>query len=480
MILYYLVSMTKHPAADHHLQLRCRTYLFRFTWPKDVRHAAPNGQREFLRSLETDDLLKARLKRDLLLANCKLIVKEIREQNVREQTSPHTGLTLAEEYKKYDGEYDGEGKDADSFVDNEFMREAVEEEAFTRAVDRHYPGGFEAAEKKAEVHGWDKTLRDRDVEQKVDQLAAEITSGDISIPLDAYLSEWLAERKHKVKPQAVDDGNLAVTKFSQSFPTVGSVKTRDVKNWFKNLEKKFSTARVRTYKNNIRQYWTYLQDKEVVDPDGIDPFKNITIETRGTKSYKHFEVDDCVMLLDAAERKPDSQLADLILLVLYTGMRIEEACSLKTKDVKPDRLIITEGKTLAAEREIPIHSEFKPLLQAMITASKDGYVIAGITSKERHGKRHCAVGQRFGRMKDRLEFKKKYQCFHSFRKTVTTLLQQAGVDISVAADILGHQNPHFTWRVYSSGSSMKQKQDAIEKLEYPPLPELTKERLLGS
>ena len=479
--MYYLVSMTKHPAADHHLQLRCRTYLFRFTWPKDVRHAAPNGQREFLRSLETDDLLKARLKRDLLLANCKLIVKEIREQNVREQTSPHTGLTLAEEYKKYDGEYDGEGKDADSFVDNEFMREAVEEEAFTRAVDRHYPGGFEAAEKKAEVHGWEKTLRDRDVEQKVDQLAAEITSGDISIPLDAYLSEWLAERKHKVKPQAVDDGNLAVTKFSQSFPTVGSVKTRDVKNWFKNLEKKFSTARVRTYKNNIRQYWTYLQEMEVIDPDGVDPFKSIRlIEAKKTKGYEPFEVDDCVMLLDAAERKPDSQLADLILLVLYTGMRIEEACSLKTKDVKPDRLIITEGKTLAAEREIPIHSKFKPLLNVMIAESKDGYVISGITSKERHGKRHCAVGQRFGRMKDRLEFKKKYQCFHSFRKTVTTLLQQAGVDISVAADILGHQNPHFTWRVYSSGSSMQQKQDAIEKLEYPPLPELTKKRLLGS
>ncbi len=478
--MYYLVSMTKHPAADHHLQLRCRTYLFRFTWPKDVRHAAPNGQREFLRSLETDDLLKARLKRDLLLANCKLIVKEIREQNVREQTSPHTGLTLAEEYKKYDGEYDGEGKDADSFVDNEFMREAVEEEAFTRAVDRHYPGGFEAAEKKAEVHGWDKTLRDRDVEQKVDQLAAEITSGDISTPFNAYLKEFLEERRSKINERTLEDFELSISRFSKNFKTVGSVNTRDVRDWFRGLEKKLSTSRIRSINQHLHAYWIFLSEKEIV-PDDVDPFKSIRlIEAKKTKGYEPFEVDDCVMLLDAAERKPDSQLADLILLVLYTGMRIEEACSLKTKDVKPDRLIITEGKTLAAEREIPIHSEFKPLLQAMITASKDGYVIAGITSKERHGKRHCAVGQRFGRMKDRLEFKKKYQCFHSFRKTVTTLLQQAGVDISVAADILGHQNPHFTWRVYSSGSSMKQKQDAIEKLEYPPLPELTKERLLGS
>jgi hypothetical protein len=35
----------------------------------------------------------------------------------------------------------------------------------------------------------------------------------------------------------------------------------------------------------------------------------------------------------------------------------------------------------------------------------------------------------------------------------------------------------MTYGVYSGGSSMKQKQDAIEKLEYPPLPELTKRRL---
>ena len=479
MILYYLVSMTKHPAADHHLQLRCRTYLFRFTWPKDVRHAAPNGQREFLRSLETDDLLKARLKRDLLLANCKLIVKEIREQNVREQTSPHTGLTLAEEYKKYDGEYDGEGKDADSFVDNEFMREAVEEEAFTRAVDRHYPGGFEAAEKKAEVHGWEKTLRDRDVEQKVDQLAAEITSGDISIPLDAYLSEWLAERKHKVKPQAVDDGNLAVTKFSQSFPTVGSVKTRDVKNWFKNLEKKFSTARVRTYKNNIRQYWTYLQEMEVIDPDGVDPFRNIPIEARGTKSYKPFEIDDCMKLLEAAEQKGDGQLADLILLALYTGMRIEEVCSLKIEDVKPDHLLIPKSKTIAGERKIPIHSALKPLMEAMITASKDGYVVSKLCSKNMYKKRHSAISKRFGSLKRKKGFGSQH-VFHSLRKTVVTLLEQASVPEGIAADIVGHKKQTMTYGVYSGGSSMAQKQDAIEKLVYPPLPELTKERLLGS
>ena len=403
------------------------------------------------------------------MAHCKGLTQTIREGSEREikdelakflnQFGDPDQIATKERLKK---EWAG------SQANPDYRSAELEDKIFDEGMKQHVPDGIEAG-----------VYPDQDAVLKaypaVQKYIEEITN-----PFDTYLQEFLEERRSKINERTLEDFELSISRFSKNFKTVGSVNTRDVRDWFRGLEKKLSTSRIRSINQHLHAYWIFLSEKEIV-PDDVDPFKSIRlIEAKKTKGYEPFEVDDCVMLLDAAERKPDSQLADLILLVLYTGMRIEEACSLKTKDVKPDRLIITEGKTLAAEREIPIHSKFKPLLNVMIAESKDGYVISGITSKERHGKRHCAVGQRFGRMKDRLEFKKKYQCFHSFRKTVTTLLQQAGVDISVAADILGHQNPHFTWRVYSSGSSMQQKQDAIEKLEYPPLPELTKERLLGS
>jgi ADP-ribose pyrophosphatase YjhB (NUDIX family) len=57
------------------------------------------------------------------------------------------------------------------------------------------------------------------------------------------------------------------------------------------------------------------------------------------------------------------------------------------------------------------------------------------------------------------------------------MLDQAGVVERITADIVGHAIQTMTYGVYSAGSSMQQKQDAIEKLEYPPLPELTKKRL---
>lgn len=57
--------------------------------------------------------------------------------------------------------------------------------------------------------------------------------------------------------------------------------------------------------------------------------------------------------------------------------------------------------------------------------------------------------------------------FHSIRKTVATLLEQADVKEGIAADILGHEKKTLSYGLYSSGSSMAQKLDAISKVTYP-------------
>ena len=45
-------------------------------------------------------------------------------------------------------------------------------------------------------------------------------------------------------------------------------------------------------------------------------------------------------------------------------------------------------------------------------------------------------------------------------------LDQAGVQESIAADILGHEKKTITYGLYSEGSSMTQKIEAIEKINY--------------
>ena len=56
--------------------------------------------------------------------------------------------------------------------------------------------------------------------------------------------------------------------------------------------------------------------------------------------------------------------------------------------------------------------------------------------------------------------------FHSIRKTVATMLDNARVAENVAADIIGHDKPTMTYGLYSGGNSLKIKRAAIEKLSY--------------
>jgi len=50
---------------------------------------------------------------------------------------------------------------------------------------------------------------------------------------------------------------------------------------------------------------------------------------------------------------------------------------------------------------------------------------------------------------------------------VATLLENAGVPEDITADILRHEKKTLSYGLYSSGSSMDRKIEAIEKLVYP-------------
>ena len=55
--------------------------------------------------------------------------------------------------------------------------------------------------------------------------------------------------------------------------------------------------------------------------------------------------------------------------------------------------------------------------------------------------------------------------YHFIRNTVITKLEQADVSESVTADIVGHEKKTITYGLYSGGSSMAQKIEAIEKIK---------------
>ena len=75
------------------------------------------------------------------------------------------------------------------------------------------------------------------------------------------------------------------------------------------------------------------------------------------------------------------------------------------------------------------------------------------------------MGQKFGRLKNRLKFSDRH-VFHSIRKTLITALENAGVSENLTADIVGHEKPRITYGLYSGGTNIEVKKDAIEKVSY--------------
>jgi integrase len=68
-------------------------------------------------------------------------------------------------------------------------------------------------------------------------------------------------------------------------------------------------------------------------------------------------------------------------------------------------------------------------------------------------------------MKTKMGYSDRY-VFHSIRKTLTTMLENAGVTENIAADIVGHEKPRITYGLYSGGASLDTKRKALQKISY--------------
>ena len=125
------------------------------------------------------------------------------------------------------------------------------------------------------------------------------------------------------------------------------------------------------------------------------------------------------MLFDLlCQIQEEDELFNTTILGIYTGMRIEEICRLKTTDIESECMLISEGKTQSAPRKIPIHKSILPLLAAMIASTQDGNLIEGL--KTYRGKRSHSISKRLGTRRKQLGFDRKKYTSHSLRANFVT------------------------------------------------------------
>ena len=275
-----------------------------------------------------------------------------------------------------------------------------------------------------------------------------------------YIDGWVRQRE--VAPKTLDTDRQKVTKIVQSIKTIDRITYKNLRITFENMASKgYQHKTLKSYLAAFNDFHKYLRRTDKVTD--LLP-TDILVRKKSGKKRMPFDLYEIIQIRNEAEKIPDKRLFVLIKLAMYTGCRIEELCSLHCSRVSHDRFEVVNGKTRASNRVIPIHSKIKPLIQKLKRKSNDGYIISGF-EKNKYGNRSNVLGKRFGKLKSRL-FYDNSKVFHSFRMSVATQLEQAGVPEGVAADILGHDKPTMSYGLYSGGSSFQQKKSAIEEINY--------------
>ena len=120
---------------------------------------------------------------------------------------------------------------------------------------------------------------------------------------------------------------------------------------------------VKTIFNNV---FGYCMKNDIIQKD-YSQFVQKTFTTKKSVHDKFFTQDQIRAVMNSQDfTHRESNYADVVLLLLYTGMRINELLTLKCCDIDLDKRIINlhGTKTEAAERIIPIHKEIAPIISA--------------------------------------------------------------------------------------------------------------------
>ena len=436
----------------NYIERRRRKYYAKLTVPEDVRDVI--GKLRFVQSLKTDSLAEAERRAAPLIAKWRSRIDRARAEKAGEADEWET-----EAASWRDALLVAKDDDERSLI-LDLLRDHVESQIMTAK------GGTATAEDIEDLPGYQDGV-------EFYQVATQTRFRTLE-----HLEEYLTDASNTTTQKTKDLARGEIGRLAEMFPFVQDVTRREVQKWVSHLlspdGQHLAANTVARMISASRGYWSYMRAIEVIPEDAPDPFSGLQIARRASNGRskktspadqrRAFEPKDVVKLHEAAQERGDGTLADLILLAMYTGCRIEELCSLTVDRVHKDYFEITDSKTAAGWRDVPIHSELVQPVARMVAESRDGYLLSGL-DLNKYGDRSNAVGKRFGRLKTAQGFDRRY-VFHSIRKTVVTMFENAGVPEGVVADIVGHEKTTMTYGLYSGGATLQVKATALSKLEY--------------
>ncbi len=229
---------------------------------------------------------------------------------------------------------------------------------------------------------------------------------------------------------------------------------------------------INRYVSTFTTLWKWAKTRGEVSGDS--PFEGFN-SAAPDNHYRPFSVDELRSLFTPAPK--NIHLLEIPLVGLFSGMRLNEICTLRWTDLKETEGVwwidVQDAKTRAGERKVPVHPHLGWLVTRRKTAKDLTALVwpkltpGGPDKKPGHylsGDFSTHVRQRLGAdLRTRLSF-------HSLRKNVVQCLEGARVPYNEMALVIGHER-QFTTRVYNPDglAPVHLLRHVVEKIDYPGL-----------
>lgn len=242
-------------------------------------------------------------------------------------------------------------------------------------------------------------------------------------------------------------------------------------------ESGLSDATVNRHMATLAALWSWAEERGHCE--GRNPFqghRRKLTNGRNKQGYVAWSEDELRQLFNPEPKRAD--LTEVMLVALYTGMRLNEIAALTCDRIKEEDGVpfidVDDAKTPAGIRKVPIH----PRLGWLIARAKSGEgatrVWPRFVSEGPGGKPGGDAGKLFTTHKQRLGFTDRSKVFHSFRKNVVGQLERARVPQNEVAQLVGHEKQGLTFGVYGQQMSLERLAEIVALIEYPSagLPEV--------
>ena len=258
------------------------------------------------------------------------------------------------------------------------------------------------------------------------------TPAKSDMTLDAVYNEWKETHFSKISKQMQDNYTAAYAHIQKLHDKkIKDIRTAEMQRIIDSLDRSASTKQ--KIKALLSKLFAYSMQNDIVQKDYS---QYVTIQ-KSEKAEKEIFTDAEIKALEDHDTIP---WVDSILVLIYTGMRIQELLNLTVFDVDFENGIIRGGvKTEAGKnRVIPIHPKIRKYLEARCEGRSG--VLYKIDQSNYRNRVYYPLLEQLGIQR---------RSPHCTRHTCASLMVRDGVDPVAIKQILGHTKYSFTVDTYT-------------------------------